>query len=231
MTAELLTIGARLTVPVGTNALLWDMDGVLLDTLRLDDEIVNDLLEKHAPGHAGASREFIRAHFAYDPETFWKMILDDGNVELPDDRFVALLGEYEQARRSSRPEVHVGVLDILVDSREMGIRSAVVSNNPVFDVEHILSNVGLLDHFTCVIGNDKPGMRKKPAPDSYLEACTRLEVSPESSVVIEDSLLGAEAGSRAGCFTVGVATGANTLDQLSGSPYVSASYANFERHL
>ncbi|MEI9902337.1 MAG: HAD family hydrolase [Hyphomicrobium sp.] len=72
----------------------------------------------------------------------------------------------------------------------------------------------------------KPGCGRKPAPDSYLSAAAQLQVKPEQCVVVEDSVIGATAGKAAGCFVIGVATGAASFEELSASHQVDAAIAS-----
>lgn len=223
----MIDLAGRLQVPCETAALLWDMDGVLLDTLTLDFEVVGGLLAKYAPAHPGVSRAQIRANFAYSPPDFFVRILSAGEVTLSATDMTNLLDEYESIRRAAVPAVHVGVVETLQAALAVDIRTAVVSNNVLADIEQMLENVALRGYFEVIVGNDKAGMRKKPAPDPYLEGCALLDLDPSVCVVIEDSLLGAQAGHHSGCYTVGVATGANDLSELAESHYVSKAQASF----
>lgn len=219
-----MLIADRLAVPDGTRALLWDMDGVLLDTLTMDCELVNRLLSAH--GAAEVPRRVIQEYFPYDIPQFWRLLLDRIGLQIPPDAFDELVRRHEKARESSSIAVHDGVVEILTEARDRGLQAAVVSNNPVADVERMLVTAGLQDYFSVVVGNDDPGMAKKPAPDSYLEAGRRLEGAAQR-VALEDSLLGAQAANAAGCWTVGVATGATDFETLSASPHVDRCYVSF----
>jgi HAD superfamily hydrolase (TIGR01509 family) len=218
-------IADRLTVPDGTGALLWDMDGVLLDTLTMDYELVNCLLAAHAAA-VEVPRKAVQAYFPYDIPDFWRLLLDELGLELPRETFDELVLEHEKARESSEFAVHDGIVEILADARSRGLLTAVVSNNPEADVNRMLVTAGLRDYFSIIVGNDDPGIAKKPAPDSYLEAVRRLAIVTPY-VALEDSLLGAQAAKAAGCWTVGVATGASDFDSLSSSPYVDRCYVGF----
>src|ERR1022692_1170727 len=168
-----MLIADRLAVPDGTRALLWDMDGVLLDTLTMDCELVNRLLSAHAT--AEVPRRIIQEYFPYDIPQFWRLLLSRIGLEIPPGAFDELVREHEKARESSDIAVHDGVAEILADARDRGLQAAVVSNNPEADVERMLVTAGLRNYFSVVVGNDDPGITKKPAPDSYLEAARRLE--------------------------------------------------------
>jgi HAD superfamily hydrolase (TIGR01509 family) len=219
-----MLIANRLAVPDDTRALLWDMDGVLLDTLTMDYELVNRLLSVHTA--AEVPRRVIEEYFPYDIPRFWQLLLSRVGLEVSADVFDELVRGHGKARESSDIAVHDGVAEILAEAKDRGLQAAVVSNNPAADVERMLMTAGLLDHFSVVVGNDDPGIAKKPAPDSYLEAARRLG-SPTPCVALEDSLLGAQAANAAGCWTVGIATGATDFDTLSASPYVDRCYENF----
>jgi HAD superfamily hydrolase (TIGR01509 family) len=222
-----MVIANRVRVPGSTKAFLWDMDGVLLDTLTLDYETVDGLLRRYLPLHPGVDRAFIQSIFAYDPEEFWRRIVAQGGTALETKPFAQLLREYEDIRRDATPPCNPGIREILEALREQGIRAAVVSNNPEADVRKMLSNAGILELFNEVVGNDRPGVRKKPAPDPYLAAALRLAVHPTNCVVVEDSLLGLEAGNAAGCYTVGVQTGSASLQDLNDCGLADSVYASF----
>ena len=220
-------LAGRLPVPAGTAAVLWDMDGVLLDTLRLDLDCVTALLRSAAPGSAGVDATVIRRNFAYDPPEFWRRLLAAAGVDLPPARRAALVEEYERLRATAVPALNPGIAEILRAAREQGLRQAVVSNNPAAAVRTMLGDAGILDRFDAVVGNDRPGLASKPAPDTYLEAARVLGVEPGRCVVVEDSLLGGSAGRAAGCVTVGVATGGCDLDELVGSALFDACVESF----
>jgi HAD superfamily hydrolase (TIGR01509 family) len=218
-----MLIADRLAVPDGTRALLWDMDGVLLDTLTMDYELVNRLLRPYRT--EPVPRHIIREYFPYAIPQFWRLILDSVGLRINPDE---LIRAHEKERESHAAPVHDGITDILADARVRGVAAAVVSNNPVKDIERMLESAGLRDYFAVVVGIDDPPIAKKPAPDCYLAAARRLG-DPEPRAAVEDSLLGAQAAHAAGCFTVGVATGAAGFEALSASPYVDRCYRSFAR--
>ncbi len=221
-----MLIADRLVVPDGTDALLWDMDGVLIDTLTMDYELVNRLLRVHVPGAGDVPRHVVRDYFPYDIPDFWRLLCGRMSLEVTQDTLDELVRGHEKERESAEVTVHEGVLEILAEARDRAIASAVVSNNPAADVEHMLKAAGLREYFAAVVGNDVPGLRKKPAPDAYLEAARRVG-GPGIHVAVEDSLLGAQAAKAAGCVTIGVATGAADFAALSSSPHVDRAYAAF----
>jgi len=96
-----------------------------------------------------------------------------------------------------------GVMDLLEAARENGLKCAVASSSPRDWVEGNLSRLGLLDRFAAVLCREDV-KKVKPAPDLFLEACRRLGAAPSEAVVFEDSLNGVMAARAAGIFCVAV---------------------------
>ncbi len=89
-----------------------------------------------------------------------------------------------------------GVREVLGKLPAAGLAAAVVSSSSHRWVDGWLEKLGLQGHFaTTVCRGDAP--RIKPAPDLFLEAARRLDVAPESCLVIEDSVNGLNAAKGA----------------------------------
>jgi HAD superfamily hydrolase (TIGR01509 family) len=217
-------LAERLVWREETAALLWDMDGVLLDSLSMDYDVVRGLIDQHLPGHGPVSRALIRELFPLALPDFWLAILMHLGID-PDDGLVAtLIASHADRRRTTTVAVHDGVPEVLRAAHDEGLLLAVVSSNPRSEIEAMLQRAGLRSHFDAVVGDDGEGIKRKPAPDAYLEAARRLSVGPSACTSIEDSLLGARAAWDAGCYSLGVATGAATFAELSQSPCVTRAY-------
>lgn len=232
MNKQAQTLANRLTIPENTQAILWDMDGVLIDSLSLSLSVCNQILALHFGESVKLKDSFIKSIFAYDIKEFWRLILIHvGETHGIQDALKVhheVQRLYESARAESRFELNVGILDILKQAQANALKMAVVSNNPTEEVKDALNKSGILEFFDEVIGNDLEKLDKKPAPDTYLYAAKKLGIQPESCVVIEDSLIGVEAGRKAGCFTIGVATGGTAFEALAESPWTHRTYPSFE---
>jgi HAD superfamily hydrolase (TIGR01509 family) len=222
-----MLLAGRLEIPEGTAALLFDLDGVLLDSLSLDYEIVGKLLQDELGSVMEVPQGVIRENFPLAIPDFWRKISDTRSLGLTPEAISRLTEKHESHRRAAVIATHNGIPEIIDAARGQGIPIGVVSNNPHVEVRKTLTGAGLVAD--VIVGNDEPGLRKKPAPDTYQEAVARLGLQPSVCVAVEDSLLGAEAASTAGCYTVAVATGANSFLELSESPYVSRCYTSFAR--
>lgn len=213
----------RLRIPLQTKALLWDMDGVLIDSLGLDLIVINTLLQKYFQLDISLPRRYIRSIFAYDIPTFWKKILEkieqEYGIKNTTKYFQEIGQEYTEIRQNTAFMINPGIREILKAAAEKNIGQAVVSNNPHHDIEEILKRADILDFFTVIVGNDHTDIQKKPAPDPYLFACKKIHISPEYCVVVEDSVLGVAAGKQAGCYTIGVCTGSADEKDFAAGTY------------
>lgn len=231
-----MEIAGRLFIPATTKAILWDMDGVLIDSLRLDLTVCNQILATHFGAHVKLDSDFIRAIFAYDIPKFWQIILQHvaETYQIPNalDAQPTIVSTYHQARENTVFETNPGILTILQTAQLQNIKMAVVSNNPTAAVKTTLQKAGIDEYFDFIVGNDLEKTAKKPAPDTYLLAARKLSLNPEDCVVIEDSLIGVEAGRRAGCYAVAVATGGHDYATLANSEWPQQTYFSFaENHL
>jgi HAD superfamily hydrolase (TIGR01509 family) len=227
----MMNIKEIIELPPASKALLFDMDGVLLDSLGLDLSLCGNLLHKHLGQEISLPKDFIRSIFAYHPAEFWQRIFSfvarQYKHTAATEVQAALLEEYNQARKTAVFPVNPGILTLLQGCKEQGLKRAVVSNNPTEDVQEILRQSEILEYFDTVVGNDVEQLQPKPAPDTYIHAAQLLGLRPEQCVVLEDSLLGAEAGFRAGCFTIGVATGGSSFSDLEHCGWTHRVYTAF----
>lgn len=94
-----------------------------------------------------------------------------------------------------------GVADLIREGRAAGLKIALGSSSQ--NARLVLAKVGLLDFFD-VIGDGLTVARTKPAPDIYLWVADRLHLTPQQGVVFEDSGAGVQAARAGGFWVVGI---------------------------
>jgi len=124
--------------------------------------------------------------------------------------------QFREALARNGVEVYEGTIAVVRELRARGVVTAVVSASN--NTRAVLAKAGIADLFdVCIdgIALDEQHLAGKPAPDSYLEAARFLDVVPGDAVVVEDALVGVEAG-RTGGFglVVGVDHSGHRADLL-----------------
>jgi HAD superfamily hydrolase (TIGR01509 family) len=224
-----LSLDDRLFLPGDTAAILWDLDGTLVDSFQFDLDVCAAILSAHAGRDIEIPRAVLREGFALSGSDFWAFLFRSLDVHAPAGVLEAAHHDWLARRLAQAFPLNEGIPEVLEAARAAGLRQAVVSNNPQAEVVTILANAGLLPHFDLVAGNDGSGRAKKPAPDSYLYAAGALGVDAGRCAAVEDSLLGLRAARASGAYVVAVATGPELIETLRASGLADACYPTFAR--
>ena len=180
-------------------AVLWDLDGVLVDSAPFHFQAWRELL-------ASLGRELSEADFQRTFGLRNDAILRDLLGELPPAE-VERLGARKEAlfRRAALGNIVAlpGALALLSLLRERDFKLALVSSAPYGNIDLILGSLGVEAAFDIIVGEEDV-TQGKPNPEGFLLAAKRLGVPPAECVVIEDAQAGVEAAKRGGMRCVGV---------------------------
>ncbi len=205
-------------------AVVFDMDGVLLDSEPLHHVVVNELLAAHG---ARIDAEAYRAYLGTTLEYTWADLITRLNLPGTLDEYRRGYDEaiLESYRRHSVPAP--GAAALVGGLRERGIRLAVASSSRTLWVETALRQLGLRDAFTVVVTGDMV-TRSKPDPEIYALAAARLGVAPAHCLAIEDAPKGVQSARAAGMTVVGVRTEYTAHLALEGARVVLDSLTEFD---
>ena len=174
-------------------AVLWDNDGILVDTESLFFEVTR---QAFASEGADLSRErWIRSYLGEGTgsrEIARSLGIPDGRAR----RMLEARNETYRRRLAQGVPVRSGVREALSALRER-VRLAVVTSSPRDQIDIIHRRTGLLEFFECVVTSDDCD-RIKPAPDPYLTAIGLLGLPPERCLAVEDSARGVASAAAAG---------------------------------
>jgi len=228
-----ISLDDRLFLPPGTAAILWDLDGTLVDSFQFDLAVCARILSEHAGRSIQIPEELLREGFALSGADFWRFLFTSLEVEAParslDRVLKAAHADWLAQRLKQAFPINEGIREVLAAARAAGLRQAVVSNNPQDEVDTILANSGLSDSFDLVAGNDGSGRAKKPAPDSYLYAASALGIDPAKCAAVEDSVLGLRAARASGAYVIAVASGAESFATVKASGLADVCYTGLRR--
>lgn len=224
-----ISLDDRLFLPADAAAILWDLDGTLVDSLKFDLLVCARILSVHAGRTIDIPEALLREGFALSGSDFWSHLFRSLDVDAPAQALEAAHADWLAQRLVQAFPINEGVRAVLGAARAAGLPQAVVSNNPQDEVVKILNNSGLLDAFELVAGNDGSGRAKKPAPDSYLYAAGALGIDAARCAAVEDSVLGLRAACAAGMHVVGVASGGEAFGTLKAAGLADACYTQLTR--
>ena len=196
------------------DAVIFDMDGVLLDSEPLHEDVTRSLLAE-----CGVTTVSGLTYVGLTTRESFTLICRE--LALPHDpaeldtRYTARVIPLLRERATPLP----GVPDVPRALKARGLRLAVGSSSRLEVIEATLDGLGVRALFDAVVSAaDMP--RGKPAPDVFLEAARRLGVAPEACVVIEDSERGVQAACAAGMRCVAVPCGVTRQHDFSQATLV-----------
>lgn len=184
-------------------AVLWDVDGTLIDSSEYHWESWRETLEVEG---LALTREQFAAMFGRRNDEILRGYFGEDYPEAE----VARVGGakevlYREFVRARGIELLPGVSRWLERLRAGGWLQAMASSAPRANLEAITEALGLGDYFAAVVSAEDV-TAGKPDPQVFLAAAARLGVRPARCVVVEDAPAGTEAARRAGMRSVGVLT-------------------------
>jgi HAD superfamily hydrolase (TIGR01509 family) len=165
-----------------TEAVVFDLDGLLLDTEQVWDEVREAVTRERG----GRWHERAQADMMGMSSTEWSRYMhDELGLAEPPEELNRLVVERMQERYRERLPLVDGAVDAVrrIAARwPLGLASS--SNRELIDLA--LELMGVADLFRATVSSEEVE-RGKPAPDVYLEAARRIDVDPSRVVAIEDS--------------------------------------------
>lgn len=184
-------------------AVLWDMDGTIVDTEWAWGELSEDVVKPAGGVWGSEDTEFILGASTLDHANRLADAVERGGKPRPEPMEIfGELTELMAERAYPFVELLPGVRELLVAFREAGIAQALVTATPKDLVDIALESLGETYFNTVVTGSDDvPG---KPDPGPYLLGARRLGVEAADCLVFEDSRAGLAAARASGADVVDV---------------------------
>ncbi|MCR4368492.1 MAG: HAD family phosphatase [archaeon] len=184
-------------------AVIFDMDGVIVDTMRLHFEASSKIFSEQ--GLNVDVNELKKLDTMRSSEAFSRFFASKSREEIEE----MLAKKYAYLKKktagiSAFPGFHELVFR-LKGKCSLGL----VSSSRMDFIRHILEQVGETGSFSAIVGADEVS-RGKPDPEGYLKAAKMLGAKPSECVVIEDSIFGVKSAKAAGMKCVALT---NTYDR------------------
>ena len=193
---------------IKTDAVIFDLDGTLLDSLGAwDNAGVNYLLSRGLEPYENMTEELVQLSLLDGARLIKKRYnLPETAEQILEDTLAPVKKHYQTdiPAKSKVP----ALLDYL---RSEGIKMAVATASDSELTKAALARLGLLDYFEFIITCDEVGVGKR-SPLVYETALTRLKTEKSRTLVVEDALYAVETAHKAGFPTVGIAEQKSALD-------------------
>lgn len=183
-------------------AIIFDMDGVLLDSEPLHDDTTISILESFGISHDEAY-EVLRPFVGRSSVDLWSSMIAKYNLDATVDE---LVNRQWKKNVASLPTFGIdrsaGLTELIQYAEEHDIKMGVASSSRGDFVEAVFDHLKLWPHIECMTSGLEVE-NGKPMPDIFLLSATKMDVEPERCLVIEDSTAGVQAGKMAGMYTIG----------------------------
>jgi beta-phosphoglucomutase len=182
-------------------ALLWDMDGTIVDDAHLHFAAWMHTFDLFG---LTLDQELYKGNFGRNNRVLLPLLLGFDPTKEQFNNLVTVKETHFRKLVLQSKRVVPGVENWLSAAQSARLKQALVSSADRVNIECILSGYELDRYFDEIIpGTDFPA---KPAPDMFLAAAERFQMHPENCCVIEDSLAGVIGARQAGMKCIGVAT-------------------------
>jgi HAD superfamily hydrolase (TIGR01509 family) len=183
-------------------AVLWDMDGTLVDTepywFAAERELVAEF------GHGDWPDEMAEGMVGFDLLDGARYLQRHGGVDLPATEIVDRLLDGVVARVRRRIPWRPGARELLAELNAAGVPCALVTMSWRRFVDPVLEALPPGSFVATITGDEVPLGEGKPAPTPYLLGAEACGVRPGDCVAIEDSPTGVRSAVAAGCRVLGV---------------------------
>ncbi|PPD57348.1 tRNA (adenosine(37)-N6)-threonylcarbamoyltransferase complex dimerization subunit type 1 TsaB [Dehalogenimonas etheniformans] len=202
---------------------IWDLDGVIIDSADLHFQAWRETLARH---DVSIDREQFEQGFGQRNDDIIAGII---RQPISADE-IAAIGKEKEADYRRMVKGHArffpGVLELMSSLKEGGFKQAVASSAPADNLKLVIAEMRLEPFISATV--DASGVsRGKPDPEVFLKAAEKLGLSPKACLVIEDAVAGVEAAKRGGMAVVAV-TNTHPREKLAAADLVLSSLEDVE---
>ncbi|MFB6075723.1 MAG: HAD family hydrolase [Candidatus Aenigmatarchaeota archaeon] len=207
-------------------AIIFDMDGVLLDSTKHIWVSYNQLLSKYGVKTEG---DEIKRYMGRSTRDQLGMIREDYGIEeeIDSEEFSRRAGEIELDLVEDKLDLDENIWDLIESAKGKEIKIAVATSSNLERAEKILDLLGVRDELDLLFTADDLE-RHKPHPDIYLKTAEELGVEPEDCVVFEDAVNGIKSAQRADMKVVAIETDYQSREDIERADLVISDFSEVD---
>lgn len=210
---------------------IFDLDGTLLDTLDDLADSVNAALKTH--GYPLRTREEVRSFVGNGVGRLIELSVPEGTSCEDTELCLAAFKEIYAAGCRNKTAPYEGICALLAELKTAGVGVAIVSNK-IDSAVKTLAEAYFSGLIRVAVGErEREGVRKKPHPDTLLQAMTVMGASPADTVYVGDSEVDILTARNAGVPCLSVTWGFRSPEELetAGATHLIASAEELKQHL
>lgn len=185
------------------DAVIFDLDGTLLDTLEDLTDSVNFAMTLH--GFPVRTIEEVRSFVGNGVARLIELAVPKGREHPQYEQCLADFRKYYAENVQNKTKAYQGIMELLAQLAKEEYKLAIVSNK--FDLAVKELNTLYFAKYIDVAIGEAAGVAKKPAPDTVFKAMDELQVAREKTIYIGDSEVDVKTAKNAGVTSVGVTWG------------------------
>jgi HAD superfamily hydrolase (TIGR01509 family) len=198
-------------------AVIFDMDGVIIDSEPLHIEVVLNILKSL---NINLEYNEIVKYIGISNSFMWNELSNKYNINIP----VVELMEMQHSMNIKILDKHEnimlpGIIDLLEEIKKNKIETAIASSSTIDYINAVIQKLNILHYFNKIISGEQV-VYGKPKPDIFIKIVELLGVSPKECVIIEDSDNGIRAAIDAGIKVIGLRNPNSGNQSLTGADYI-----------
>lgn len=212
-----------------TEAVIFDMDGTLVDTEPIHTEIERRQFKLN---NLTISEEEHKKYLGTATDAMWIELAERYQMETPVELLVAQNHQecINYFSEIDRIPVMPGLEDLLISLWKKQLPMAVASSSTPEIIDLVLTKTGLKKYFQVIVSAQEAG-KSKPEPDVFLLTARKLGISPENCLVVEDSKNGILAALNAGMTCIAFQYTSDSSPDHSAAKGVISHFGQLEAFL
>ena len=197
-------------------AIIFDMDGVLIDSERIWQEKEPGFIINLFPKFPVEKCHEFAGRTA---KGIYELLSSYNTKNISEEKFLEKFRKFGSREIYSEVAIFEGLEDVLQKLSKTK-KIAVASSSLIEWVETAMQKTGFKKYFSAICSAEEIGGVSKPKPDIFLYAAKKLQVNPENCLVIEDANSGVQAGKSAGMTVWGFRNGVNDQQDFSQADFI-----------
>lgn len=181
-------------------AVIFDMDGLMIDTEHLHHESFKTVLEQY--GITPAPNKMGVIHISgISAEANWEHFKKQYGFSADTRELTNAKNNAHLKLLKNKVEAMPGLLGLLKNLKANGFKMGIASSSIHEHIDLVVSRLGIADFFDAITSGEEVS-NGKPAPDIFLKAAAKLGMDPAECTVLEDAMNGMRAGKAAGMYVI-----------------------------